>query len=212
MNEGRIVSNRGLDIAAREYDAHFEEIHVPHSTALQSRLRDRGALSRRSARPLQPQLRAPVADRPRGGARAPGSAPTCANPFQSIVVRAVEVLYACDEALRIIDVLRGAATARGRRSSRGPATGYAATEAPRGLLYHRYRLDGDGAILDAKIVPPTSQNQPSIEEDLMTFVDAWLDLPDDELRHRCEQAVRNYDPCISCATHFLDLRVDRGEA
>lgn len=89
-------------------------------------------------------------------------------------------------------------------------TGYGATEAPRGICYHRYTLDEAGIIRDAKIVAPTSVNQPSIEADLHGFVQAHLDLPDDQLRHRCEQAIRNYDPCISCATHFLDLTVERG--
>ena len=88
-------------------------------------------------------------------------------------------------------------------------TGHGASEAPRGVLYHRYQLDRDGIILDAKIVPPTSQNQKRIEEDLHAFVTAHASLPDDELRHRCEQAIRNYDPCISCATHFLTLEVER---
>jgi coenzyme F420-reducing hydrogenase alpha subunit len=88
--------------------------------------------------------------------------------------------------------------------------GCAATEAPRGLLYHRYRLEADGSIAEARIVPPTSQNQASIEADLASFVGQWLDLPDDQLRHRCEQTVRNYDPCISCSTHFLRLELDRG--
>ena len=83
------------------------------------------------------------------------------------------------------------------------------TEAPRGLLYHRYEIDADGMIVDARIVPPTSQNQPTIEHDLFHFVEGHLDLPDDELGHRCEQVIRNHDPCISCATHFLDLTVDR---
>ena len=92
---------------------------------------------------------------------------------------------------------------------RHAATGYACTEAPRGLLYHRYRLDADGTILDAKIVPPTSQNQKAIEEDLEGVVRRWLDLADEELAHRCEQTIRNYDPCISCATHFLKLEVER---
>ena len=78
------------------------------------------------------------------------------------------------------------------------------------MIYHRYHLDHDGTILNAKIIPPTSQNQATIEEDLTAFINAWLDLPDTALRHRCEQTVRNYDPCISCATHFLDLRLDRG--
>jgi sulfhydrogenase subunit alpha len=89
------------------------------------------------------------------------------------------------------------------------AVGHGATEAPRGLLYHRYEIEDDGTIGSATIIPPTSQNQRSIEEDLRAVVEQHVDLPDDELRLRCEQAIRNHDPCISCATHFLDLTVDR---
>jgi coenzyme F420-reducing hydrogenase alpha subunit len=133
----------------------------------------------------------------------------CTNPYKSIVVRSLEVLYACEEALRIIEDYeepdRPFVPAEPRAG-----VGHGATEAPRGMLYHRYRLDEDGSILEAQIVPPTSQNQPSVEEDLKLLLDGWIDLPEDELRHRCEQTVRNYDPCISCATHFLDLRIDRG--
>jgi coenzyme F420-reducing hydrogenase alpha subunit len=93
--------------------------------------------------------------------------------------------------------------------ARGPGTGCAATEAPRGLLYHRYELNADGSIAAARIVPPTWQNQASIEEDLKSFVRSWLELPEETLQHRCEQTVRNYDPCISCATHFLRVELDR---
>ena len=125
------------------------------------------------------------------------------------MVRAVEVLYACDEALRIIENYTEPETPFVACEPRA-GTGYAATEAPRGLLYHRYRLEADGTIAAAQIVPPTSQNQASIEEDLAEFVGGALDLPDDDLRHRCEQMIRNYDPCISCATHFLRLEMDRG--
>jgi coenzyme F420-reducing hydrogenase alpha subunit len=89
-------------------------------------------------------------------------------------------------------------------------TGHGCTEAPRGLLYHRYTIDAAGIISDAVIVPPTSQNQPSIERGLRQFVQDRLALDDAELTRQCEQAIRNYDPCISCATHFLDLTVDRG--
>jgi coenzyme F420-reducing hydrogenase alpha subunit len=88
-------------------------------------------------------------------------------------------------------------------------TGFGASEAPRGLCYHRYRVDADGAILEAKIVPPTSQNQQAIEEDLRDVVGRNVELGDDELRKLCEQTIRNYDPCISCATHFLTLEVER---
>jgi coenzyme F420-reducing hydrogenase alpha subunit len=88
-------------------------------------------------------------------------------------------------------------------------TGFGVSEAPRGLLYHRYRLDAEGTILEAKIVPPTSQNQQAIEDDLHDVVARNAYLGDDDLRALCEQTIRNYDPCISCATHFLDLRVER---
>ena len=208
LNEGRIVSNKGLDIAAREYDATFEEIHVAHSNALQARIRGRGSylLGPLARFALNFNKLSPLA---REAAHTAGIGPACDNPYKSIIVRAVEVLYACDEALRIIndyqepDAPSVAVTPRA-------GSGFAATEAPRGMLYHRYRLADDGTILDALIIPPTSQNQASIEEDLKVLIGGWLDLPDEELRIRCEQTVRNYDPCISCATHFLDLRIDRG--
>ncbi len=208
FNEGRIVSSRGLDITAREYEDHFEEIHVERSTALHSRLRERGPylvgpLARYS---LNFDRLSPLAQE---AARQAGLATVCTNPYRSIIVRAIEVLYACDEALRIIDAYvepdRPAVAAEPREG-----TGYAATEAPRGLLYHRFRLASNGTIAEARIVPPTSQNQASIEEDLTSFIGGYLDLPDDALRHRCEQTVRNYDPCISCSTHFLRLEIDRG--
>jgi len=207
FNEGRIVSNRGLDITAAEYDDHFEEIHVARSNALHSRLRDGGSylvgpLARYS---LNFDRLSPMAQT---AARDAGLGRVCTNPYRSIVVRAIEVLYACDEALRIIDAYeepdRPFVAAEPRAG-----IGFSATEAPRGLLYHRYRLEADGMIAEARIVPPTSQNQAAIEEDLTTLIAGWLDLPDDDLRHRCEQTVRNYDPCISCATHFLHLELDR---
>jgi sulfhydrogenase subunit alpha len=124
-------------------------------------------------------------------------------------VRAVEILYALDEALRLIDAYEPPEPPGVEVLARA-GVGHGWTEAPRGMLYHRYEIDGHGTILDARIVPPTSQNQARIEDSLRGFVQQHVDLDDDELRLRCEQAVRAYDPCISCATHFLRLQVDRG--
>jgi coenzyme F420-reducing hydrogenase alpha subunit len=125
------------------------------------------------------------------------------------VVRVIEIVFACEEALRLID---------GYERPPEPfldveprqAVGFGASEAPRGLLYHRYAIDGEGAITEAHIVPPTSQNQLSIEDDLRAYVVGRTHLPDAELQWQLEQAIRSYDPCISCATHFLDLTLDRG--
>jgi len=207
LNEGRLVSNKGLDIPVREYDQHFAEEHVARSNALHSILLERGSYF------VGPQARynlnfdklTPLAQE---AARGAGLGKTCRNPFQSVVVRSVELVYACDEALRIL----GGFEMPERPAVEiepGVAAGYGCTEAPRGILYHRYRLDGRGMILDAKIVPPTSQNQRTIEEDLRGFVSANIEMPADKLQWGCEQAIRNYDPCISCATHFLRLHIER---
>ena len=207
FNEGHIVSNRGLDITAAEYEKHFEESHLARSTALHSQMRGAGAylvgpLARYS---LNFDKLSPISQE---AALAAGLGRTCRNPYRSIIVRAVEALYACDEARRIIDQY-GEPDRPFVAAEPHAGIGHGATEAPRGLLYHRYRLDDDGSIAEARIVPPTSQNQASIEEDLSSFIGAWLDLPEDGLRHRCEQTVRNYDPCISCSTHFLRVEIDR---
>ena len=208
FNEGRLVSNRGLDIPISAYDANFTEEHVQHSNALHSALKQHGAylvgpLARYS---LNSDRLSPLA---REAAREAGLASVCRNPFQSIIVRSVEIVYACDEALRIIEHYEPPEKPTVDIHPRA-ATGYGCTEAPRGILYHRYRLDDGGTILDAQIVPPTSQNQKTIEQDLGQFVPKFMNLPEAELRWQCEQAVRNYDPCISCATHFLRLEIERG--
>jgi coenzyme F420-reducing hydrogenase alpha subunit len=206
LNEGRLVSNRALDIDVREYDQNFVEEQVPHSNALHSTIKGRGSyfcgpMARYN---LNFDRLSPVAQQ---AAREAGLGQECRNPFQSIMIRALEVLYACDEALRIIEAYEPPDWPAVDLEPRA-GTGYACTEAPRGTLYHRYRLDDAGMILDAKIVPPTSQNQRAMEEDLRDFVAQRIDLPKRELTWQCEQAIRNYDPCISCATHFLTLDIE----
>jgi len=207
FNEGRLVSNKGLDIPIRDYENRFFEEHMPYSSTLHSVQKDRGPyfvgpLARYN---LNFDRLSPLAQE---AARSAGLAPECRNPFKSIIVRSVETVYACDEALRIIDeyeMPEKPAVEVKPRASRGCGC----TEAPRGILYHRYRIDESGVILDAKIVPPTAQNQRIIESDLREFVSKNLKLTQEKLTWQCEQAVRNYDPCISCSTHSLKLIVER---
>ena len=208
IDRGRIVSTAGLDVAVSEYDEHFEEEHVSWSNALHSRIVGRGSyLCGPLARfALNADRLSPAAA---GAARNAGLEPSERNPFRSIVVRAVEIVYAAEEALRLIDEYEQPDEPAVEVEPRA-GVGYGCTEAPRGILYHRYRLDAEGTILDAKIVPPTSQNQKAIEEDLHDVAQRFVTLPEEELSLRCEQTIRNYDPCISCATHFLKLEVDRG--
>ncbi|MEV0970805.1 Ni/Fe hydrogenase subunit alpha [Microtetraspora glauca] len=196
----------GSSFPIADWPVHVVEEQVPHSTALHARLDGTGgylvgALARYA---LNSDLLSPLA---RSAAREAGLGPVCRNPFRSIVVRAVEVVHACDEALRIID---------GYTEPDAPAVpvepvagvGHGASEAPRGTLYHRYRLDEAGLITEADIVPPTAQNQVRIEMDLRELITPRLDLPQAELAALCERAVRNHDPCISCSAHFLELHLD----
>ncbi len=206
LESGSVVTSTGRAFEVADFGTHVVEEHVARSNALHARLDGQtsyvvGPLARYA---LNHDQLGPLAQE---AARDAGLGAECRNPFQSIVVRAVELVHATDEALRIIDAWDGASAASVDVPARA-GVGYGATEAPRGLLYHRYELAEDGTILDATIIPPTSQNQPSIEADLRAFVQDRLDLPHDELVRQCEQAIRNYDPCISCATHFLDLTVE----
>jgi coenzyme F420-reducing hydrogenase alpha subunit len=199
------VSGRA-QFSVPQFSAHVHEEHVAHSTALHGRLDTGeyavGPLARYS---LNQALLPPLA---RAAAADAGLRGECRNPFKSIIVRAVEVVAACEEALRLIGEYSPPSEPAVPVMPRS-GVGHGASEAPRGLLYHRYEIDSEGIITSATIVPPTSQNQRAIEHDLAHVVEANLDLDDETLTARCEQTIRNYDPCISCSTHFLDLRVVR---
>jgi sulfhydrogenase subunit alpha len=211
LNEGRIVSNLGLDVDAETFGERVHEYQVAHSTALHAVVdTDRGPGRHYQTGPLARWMNNAdlVPTSIRAIADEVGVAEVETNPFRSILVRGLETLWAIEEARRIIT---------GYRPPSVPAVavpavagvGHGCTEAPRGILYHRYRIDATGTITDAVIMPPTSQNLDAIETDLRDFVASHLDLDDHTLGHRCEQVIRNYDPCISCATHFLRFSIDR---
>jgi coenzyme F420-reducing hydrogenase alpha subunit len=207
MNEGRIVSTDGLDIAATDWLTEFQESQVSWSHALQAR--DHGG------RPylLGPASRVTLAADQLHPLAASALAATGladeirTNPYRSIVARAIELVDATAEAIDIIDAYEPPARSATPWEP-GPGSAAWATEAPRGLIFHAYELDQRGLIRNARIVPPTSQNQAGIEADLASFAPGVLDLPRDQATHRIEQLVRSYDPCISCATHFLQLSVE----
>jgi len=207
MNEGRIVSTDGLDLAPTEWRSAFHEEQVPWSHALQARGRDGrpyllGPSSRitLSARQLHPDALAALT-------RTGLADEIAVNPYRSIVARAVETVDAVAEALAIVDAYRPSDAPRTAWEPRAARAAWA-TEAPRGLIFHAYELDERGHVTHAQIVPPTSQNQAAIEADLAAFAPRVLGLPRPEQTLRIEQLIRSYDPCISCATHFLDLRVE----
>jgi coenzyme F420-reducing hydrogenase alpha subunit len=208
IGEGRLISGQGLDIDISEYDDHFKEIQSPHSTALHAELHGRPYLTGPLARLNLNfhQLPAPVRKLMDGcGISFPSH-----NMFHSIVARALEICLVIHDALSLL---------KDYRLPDSPAVevtpiagvAYGCTEAPRGILWHRYEINEQGRVTSARIAPPTSQNQPRIEEDVkLSLEKLGLEKDDQSLRLRAEQVIRNYDPCISCATHFLKLKVNRG--
>ena len=209
IEDGRVVTTSGVEFDVRDFPAHIAEFQVPHSHALHARL-DGGARGSYAVGPLARYTlnHDRLGEAARAAAEEAGLGAECRNPFRSIVVRAVELVEAVAESLRIIDGWRDGVPPNVSVPPRA-GSGFGASEAPRGVLFHRYVLDEEGIIRDAQIVPPTSQNQAAVEADLRSLVEGWTDLDDHALQHRCEHAIRNYDPCISCATHFLDLTVAR---
>jgi coenzyme F420-reducing hydrogenase alpha subunit len=209
MNERRIVSSRGVEIDPEDFERVYLEEHVAHSTALHSARADNGSsyfvgpLARMNLNmdKLMPQALA--------AARACGVSWPCRNPYMGIAARAVELIHACEEALAIIETYHEPAASRVEFKIRA-GEGCAATEAPRGLLYHRYRINDRGLVEFAKIVPPTAQNYHRMEDDLRAILPGVLDQPEAEIAQVCEKLIRAYDPCISCSTHFLKLRLERG--
>jgi len=208
MSDGRIVSSDGIDLSPDDWGSAFHEVQVPWSHALQASAADGVPYL------LGPTARVALAAdqlHPRAAAalKATRISPEALrrNVFHSIVARAVELLHALAEAA---DIVASYAPPARPTASWKPKAGVAAwaTEAPRGLLFHRYTLDSKGIVRGAQIVPPTSQNQAAIEHDLALFAPAVLHLPHDEATRRMEQLIRSYDPCISCATHFLQLKIE----
>jgi coenzyme F420-reducing hydrogenase alpha subunit len=209
MNERRIVSSRGVDIDPQDFERVYLEEHVEHSTGLHSSRADIGSsyfvgpLARMNLNidKLMPQALA--------AARACGVSWPCRNPYMGIVARAIELIHACEEALAIIEAYREPASCRVQFKVHA-GEGCAATEAPRGLLYHRYRINDRGLVEFAKIIPPTAQNYHRMEDDLRAILPGVLDQSEAEIAQVCEKLIRTYDPCISCSTHFLKLRLERG--
>jgi coenzyme F420-reducing hydrogenase alpha subunit len=203
----RILSSSGLDIGIEDFEDHVTEYQVPHSTALHALLKGDaylvGPLARMNLNQdrLPPTTRQLLAD---CNIRFPSR-----NMYHSIIARAAEIHLAVTEAIRLLEDNCDSGNLQVTPQVRS-GTGHGASEAPRGLLYHRYEVTDTGTIASARIVPPTSQNQARMEEDLVNSLQNYgLLQAADKLQRRAETVIRNYDPCISCATHFLRLKVER---
>ncbi len=208
LDTGRLVTSEGIDIDPGDWESVFVEEHVEHTTALQAKgLDGQHHLLGPSARiVLAGEALHPLAKE--SLAAAGGAEIVRRNMFSAITARGVEMVHSIAEAISIIESYEPPDEPRVNWESR-PGTASWSSEAPRGLLFHRYEVDETGHIASAKIVPPTSQNQLFMEDDMRGYVGSVLDLPEPEAAAKLEALIRCYDPCISCATHFLNLEIER---
>jgi len=214
MNLGRIKSSKGLDVDQEEFGQAVEERHVEHSNALHSVIKGRGAymvgplarlnLNGGNLHPRAAELLPKVV-------KAVGKNLPWRNNFLSLPARAIETVHAMAVS---VDIMEGYTMPASSRVAITPRAGHGGhgTEAPRGICWHEYDTNADGSIASAHIMPPTAQNQITIEEDLYIMADRVKDLPDEEAALKCEHLIRNYDPCISCSVHFLKFDRTWGEA
>ncbi len=204
--EGDVWSSKGRKLSTADYEKGYIEEHVKHSNALHGHTVDGntylvGPLSRLN---LNHEQLLPTAQKALKDAKI--KLPI-RNPYKSLVARAVELVQAYEEAILLVKnyKLEGPSHVELKLKA---GEGAGATEAPRGLLYHRYQIDERGMVQFAKITPPTAQNLPRIEADLFELAPKIISLPEAEATLTAEHLVRSYDPCISCATHFLTLKVE----
>ena len=195
IERGRIRTSRALDIAVAGFEEAVGEAFCLDGSACMAGPLARYAINHHHLTPLCREL-----------AGEAGLGPVVRNPFKSLIVRAIEMLYACQEALRLAGAYEEPARPALEIEPR-PGRGSGCAETPRGLCYHRYDLDGDGRILAARIVSPDSLNWKVMAADLWGVAERSIDLSDDKLKRRCEQAIRNYDPCVSGGPPFLKVPI-----
>jgi len=207
MNHGNVISNKGINTPMGGFLAMLRESQVRHSTALHSKIRKDGLESPYLVGPIS-RVNLNVEKLPaeiREVLKKCGISPPIMNTRMGIIARSIELSYALHEAMRIIRVYEAPAEPSVRFEPReGEATWI--TEAPRGMLIHRYELDHEGCVKNCTLIPPTSQNLAQLEIDLRDFIQNHIGKPLDFLKKESEKIVRSYDPCISCSVHFVFIK------
>ena len=202
---GSIASTVGESWPLGEYREIIHEYKVTHSTAKHTQYKQKpymvGALARFNINQDRLHIRASSA------ANSLGLYPSCINPHMNTMAQVVEIVQFVEEAILTIEHIleKGLCFEVPAMPSRSSGEGIGVCEAPRGSLFHNYVIQ-NGFLTDANCVIPTAQNLANIEEDMRTYVPSILNLPQEEITRRIEMLIRAYDPCISCATHSMEVR------
>lgn len=207
VNHGRLVSTEGLDVPDWEYPQWIIEKHVPECNAKHATIRGRDSFLTGPLARVNINFDLLSADA-RAAALEAGFEAPCFNPFMSIVARGIEMIHLMDEFIEVADQL-GEPVFEEPKYQIKAGESYAIVEAARGICCHGGKIDSNGVVQKWDIVAPTARNIYNLEKDFQEFVPRLLDLSEEELTLKCEMMVRNYDPCQSCATHMLKVKIRR---
>ena len=191
----------GGEVPVDEYRALTNERAVPHSNAKHSRHDGRsymvGALARLTLNGDR------IGGRARDAWHALGLTVPSTNIVANNLAQVVELVYSIERAAEVVTILleEGSADEAPAPHTFGAGRGAAATEVPRGTLFHAYELDADGSVVAADVITPTAQNFSNAEDQFRAAVRDGAGETDEEIKRRLEMVARAYDPCVSCSVH-----------
>ena len=199
VNSGILISNLGLRFPEDEYCNYIEEKEVPYSTCKRTYINGRGTFA------VGPLARVnmnfdKLTPSAKEAAEILGFKPPCYNLFSSHLARAIEILHFIDEAITVLENFK-LRDEKPLEYEVRPGEGCAVVEAPRGILFHQYRIGRNKRIERANIITPTVHNVGSAEDDLLKYIPSIADLPEDAIKYKCERLIRCYDFCLSCSVH-----------
>ncbi len=205
--KGEIISNKGLRFTKEEFDKIIKEYQTKNSTAKRAKLFGKetyivGPISRFNNSFEKLSYTA------YRSSKKIGLYPTVRNSFKTLLIRIVEIIHSLERSIEIINNY-SSENIKNKNFTIKEGIGYGISEAPRGILWHKYRFDRRGRVLQADIIPPTSQNQDIMEISVKNMIMGKENIND--ILRTGEMIIRNFDPCISCATHFLKIGKIKGK-
>jgi len=201
--EGRIKSSDGVEIAEEDYWDYLNRIVIPYSQATGFKFEGREYMVGAAAR-LALNKDALHKETKKDAQKYISVFPSF-NVYHNNLAQAIEILHSIDHSIEILETAEFKEEPRPEMKVK-PGKGVGVVEAPRGTLYHMIDIASDGKIRYGNFVIPTAQNQIKMEHDIKILVEQMLDKDKHEIQHEIEKLIRAYDPCMSCASHFLRIK------